>query len=395
MVTASRRSAIPPFIVMDVMRAADARAAAGGNVIHLEVGQPSTAAPPQVIEAARAALVTDRIGYTDALGLPALRQRIARHYGERYGVDLDWRRIVVTTGSSAAFVLAFLAAFDAGDRLAMAIPGYPAYRHIAAAFGIETVPIVVDATTRFQPTTEHIGNLATAPTGLIVASPANPTGTMLSASALAALAAFCSERRMTLISDEIYHGITYEAAATTALRSTPDAIVINSFSKYFSMTGWRIGWLVVPEPLARRVECLAQNFYISPPTLSQHAAIAAFDCEPALRENVARYARNRALLQAALPELGFPRAAPADGAFYAYVDVSAETDDSLGLSRRLLEETGVATTPGVDFDPVHGRHWLRLSYAGASAEIEEAISRLRDWRQTAASRPADCRPGTD
>lgn len=387
MVNLSRRSAIPPFIVMDVMRAAHERAAAGGHVVHLEVGQPSTPAPAAVVEAAQRALVVDRLGYTDALGLPTLRQRIARHYGERYGVDVDWRCVVVTTGSSAGFVLAFLAAFDAGDRLVMAVPGYPAYRHIAAAFGIETVPIEVNASSRFQPTPDHLATLPVTPAGLVVASPANPTGTMLSTAALADLAGFCRERDITLISDEIYHGITYDAPATTALAVSPDVIIVNSFSKYFSMTGWRVGWMVVPNALTRRIECLAQNFYISPPSLSQHAAIVAFDCDRELQENVARYAHNRDLLQRALPALGFPHVAPADGAFYAYVDLSAYTTDSLDYSRRMLAEAGVATTPGVDFDPVRGNRWLRLSYAGSTAEIEDAIARLADWRGGASGEP--------
>lgn len=387
MVTPSRRSAIPPFIVMDVMRAARERELDGHAIIHLEVGQPSTPAPAGVREAARQALEADRLGYTDAFGLPALRQRIARHYGERYDIDVDWRRIVVTTGSSAGFVLAFLAALDAGDRLAMAIPGYPAYRHIAAAFGIETQPIDTDAASRFQPTVELLSALPMAPTGLIVASPANPSGTMLNAEAMSKLADYSSEHHVTLISDEIYHGITYETPATTALAATADAIVVNSFSKYYSMTGWRVGWLVVPETLTRRIECLAQNFYISPPSLSQHAAIAAFECEAELQENVARYAQNRALLRTALPKLGFSTVAPADGAFYAYIDLSAESADSLEYSRRLLIEAGIAATPGVDFDPTHGNRWLRLSYAGSVAEIEEAIARLTTWRETAGGQP--------
>lgn len=380
MVTGSRRSAIPPFIVMDVMRAAQEREASGEAVIHLEVGQPSTAAPGPVVEAARAALARDRLGYTDALGLPALRQRIARHYGEWYGVSLDWRRVVVTTGSSAGFVLAFLAAFEAGDSLAMAIPGYPAYRHTATALDIRILPIAAEASSRFQPTVDAIGRLKVAPNGLIVASPANPTGTMLSAEALAELAELATERNVTFISDEIYHGITYEAEATTALAVSDEAIVVNSFSKYFSMTGWRLGWLVVPETLIRRIECLAQNLYIAPPTLSQYAAIAAFDCHEELHANIVRYGRNRQMLAAALPEIGFPHFAPADGAFYAYIDVSADTDDSLAYGRRILAETGVALTPGVDFDPERGRCWLRLSYAGSTAEIEEAIARLALWR---------------
>jgi aspartate/methionine/tyrosine aminotransferase len=386
MAKAAVRSAIPPFIVMDVLRAANERAAAGENIVHLEVGQPATPAPAAVLDAARHALASERLGYTDALGLPALRQRIARFYDDRYGVALDWRRVVITTGSSGAFVLSFLAALDAGAALAVAVPGYPAYRHIAHALGIRVVTLRCDAASHFQPTAAMLEACALDPcagplAALIVASPANPTGAMLSRAALAELAGYAADRGLIFISDEIYHGITFDVPATTALAVSDEAIVINSFSKYFSMTGWRLGWLVLPEGLLRAAECLAQNLYLSPPTLSQHAALAAFDCDAALRANVERYRRNRALLLAALPSLGFTSAAPADGAFYIYADIGDLAADSRVLATRLLAEAGVAVTPGVDFDPAEGDRAVRLSYAGETAEIAEAIRRLSHWRE--------------
>src|SRR4051794_19748173 len=304
------RGKIPPFIVMEVVRAAAARAAAGGDVLHLEIGQPSTAAPRAVIEAAQAALGRDVLGYTDALGVPALRTRIARFYGERYGLAVPAERIAVTVGSSGAFLLAFLAAFDAGDRVAVTAPGYPAYRHILRALGIEPVELPVGPATGFQPTVELlecVGPLA----GLVVASPANPTGTMLSHVQYQDLARWCTARAVRLVSDEIYHGICYGAPATSALAATQDAVVVNSFSKYFSMTGWRLGWMVLPDDLVRSVECLAQNLFISAPSLAQHAAIAAFDATDELDANVRRYAANRALLLNELPAAGFRDLAPA------------------------------------------------------------------------------------
>lgn len=377
MPTPSRRSGIPPFIVMDVMREANARVAAGFDVIHLEVGQPSTPAPTAVREAAAEALATDRLGYTDALGLPALRARIARHYGETYDVDVDPRRIIVTAGSSAGFLLAFLAAFDPGDRVLVGLPGYPAYRHIPAATGLEVVAQALDATTRYQLRAEHLEARPVA--GAVVASPANPTGSMLAAADLAALVVAARDRGIRLISDEIYHGITYGEPAATALAWGDEPIVVNSFSKYFSMTGWRLGWLIVPENLVRPIECLAQNLYIAPPSLSQHAALAAFDAIGELEANVARYAENRALLLDALPRLGLHDLAPADGAFYLYVDIGHLSLDAARFARRLLAETGVAVTPGNDFDPLAGGRWLRLSYAGATAEIAEAIRRFAAW----------------
>ena len=372
------RGAVPPFIVMDVMRAANERAAAGEDIVHLEVGQPATPAPRAVLEAASRVLETDPIGYTDATGIGGLRLGIARHYRARHGIDVDPARIVVTTGSSGGFILAFLSAFDPGDRVALAEPGYPAYRNILSALGIETVCIQTAAETRFQPTPALLdaeGRLD----GLIVASPANPTGTMLDRDALAQIVDYCAARGIRLVSDEIYHGIAYRGAAETALRFTGDAVIINSFSKYFSMTGWRIGWMVVPEDLGRSVECLAQNLFISPPTLAQHAALAAFDCAEELDGNVARYAENREILLAGLPGIGFSRFAPADGAFYLYADVSAFGVDSRELSRRLLAEAGVALAPGLDFDRRRGGDYVRISFAGSQDDMREALSRLGDW----------------
>ena len=327
---ASKRGAIPPFIVMDVLRAANRREAEGGDVLHLELGEPATGAPRAVVDAAKAALEAEQLGYTEALGLPALRNRISMHYRATQDIAVDPERIVVTTGSSGGFVLSFLAAFDVGDRVALADPGYPGYRNILLALGIEPVCLPVGSETRFQPTPCLLETIESPLDGLIVASPSNPTGTMLSADDMAALAGYCRDRGVRLISDEIYHGITYEKPGVTALRYSDDAIVITSFSKYFAMTGWRIGWMVVPVELelARAIECLAQNIYISPPTLSQIAAQAVFDCAAELDRNVARYSENRRLLLDRLPEAGFDRLAPADGAFYLYADVARLTNDS-------------------------------------------------------------------
>jgi aspartate/methionine/tyrosine aminotransferase len=374
----SRRGLVPPFIAMDVLRAANEREAAGHSVIHLEVGQPGTPAPAAVLEAARAALAGDRIGYTDALGIPQLREAIARQYQDRYAVAVEAGDIVVTTGSSAAFQLAFLAAFEPGDRVALAAPGYPAYRNILSALGLEPVLIEVGENAHYQPNPELLaeaGDIA----GLIVASPANPTGTMIPTGDLARLTGYCRERGIRLVSDEIYHGITYESAPQTARAFGRESIIVNSFSKYYSMTGWRLGWMVVPPDLARSVECLAQNFYISPPALSQLAALPVFGCRAELDGHVQRYRANRDRLIATLTKAGLDRFAPAEGAFYLYVDVSALTGDSEAFCRRMLAETGVATTPGRDFDPVHGDSWLRLSFAGSTEDIAEAARRLALW----------------
>jgi len=378
----SIRGQVPPFIVMDVMAEANRREVAGEDVLHLEVGQPSTGAPSGVIEVAQATLVSDKLGYTEALGIDPLRERIARYYGETHDIDLAADRVVVTTGSSGGFMLAFLSAFDAGDRVALADPGYPAYRNILSALGIEAVAIPTTIDDRYQPTPELLDRVVRetgAIDGLIVASPANPTGTMLAAAEMKALTGYCDANGIRLISDEIYHGITYEGAGETALSFTDNAFIVNSFSKYYSMTGWRVGWMVVPEDLHRSVECLAQNLFISVPALSQRAACAAFDCREELDANVLRYAANRELLLRELPKAGLDRLAPADGAFYIYAEVGHLTNDSEAFCRQILAETGVAMAPGTDFDRERGRATVRISFAGDTATMGEAARRLQAW----------------
>ncbi|MGV8996972.1 MAG: pyridoxal phosphate-dependent aminotransferase [Parvibaculaceae bacterium] len=357
------------------------------RIIHLEVGQPSTPAPRLVRDAAAHALVHERLGYTDALGLPKLRARIARHYREHYNADVSDERVVITSGSSGGFILAFLACFDAGARVAISEPGYPAYRNILIALGLVPVGIPVGPDTRWSMTPELIdaaerehGPIA----GVLVASPANPTGTMLTPEALAVLTASCADKGRWFISDEIYHGISYGMSEATALTSSPDAIVANSFSKYYSMTGWRLGWLVVPDRLVRPMERLAQSLFISPPAIAQVAAIAAFDATDELDTNVAVYAANRDLLLDTLPAAGLDNFAPADGAFYLYADVSAllaarGNMDSTEFCHRMLHETGIAATPGLDFDPARGGQTVRFSFAGATADMAEAAARLKQW----------------
>ena len=371
----AQRGRISPFIVMDVVRAANAQAAAGSEVLHLEVGQPATKAPQPVLDAVKRALDDSLIGYSDAFGLPDLRQALAGHYAALYGVELDPARIAATPGSSGGFLLAFLAAFEPGDRVALAAPGYPAYRNILQALDVEPVLLETDLEHRYQPTPDLLQGAGRLD-GLIVASPSNPTGTVLDRAALRALVDYCAAEGIRLVSDEIYHGITYEERATSALELTDTAIVINSFSKYFCMTGWRLGWMVLPEDLVRPVECLAQNFFVAAPTLSQHAAVAAFDCRPELDARVAAYARNRGLLLERLPHAGFERLAPADGAFYLYADASRLTNDSPALCARILKETGVALTPGVDFDPARGHRFVRFSFAGSEGDMRAACDRL-------------------
>ena len=371
----AQRGRISPFIVMDVVRAANAQAADGSEVLHLEVGQPATKAPQPVLDAAKRALDDSLIGYSDAFGLPELRQALAGHYAALYGVELDPARIAATPGSSGGFLLAFLAAFEPGDRVALAAPGYPAYRNILQALDVEAVLLETDLEHRYQPTPDLLQGAGRLD-GLIVASPSNPTGTVLDRAALRALVDYCAAEGIRLVSDEIYHGITYEERATSALELTDTAIVINSFSKYFCMTGWRLGWMVLPEDLVRPVECLAQNFFVAAPTLSQHAAVAAFDCRPELDARVAAYARNRSLLLERLPHAGFERLAPADGAFYLYADAGRLTNDSPALCARILKETGVALTPGVDFDPARGHRFVRFSFAGSEGDMRAACDRL-------------------
>lgn len=371
----SRRGAVDPFIVMDVMEAARAAEAAGRHIIHMEVGQPGTPAPRGARDAVATALARgDALGYTVALGLPELRARIARRYGERHDLDLDPARVVVTAGSSGAFVLAFTALFDADARVGIGAPGYPSYRQILRALDLYAVDIPTSPEHRYQPAPADVADHRL--DGLLVASPANPTGTMLDRTALAGLIAACHDAGAAFVSDEIYHGIEYDRPAVSALSITDDCYVINSFSKYFSMTGWRIGWMIVPPDHVRRIERLAQNLFICPPHASQVAALAALDCDDELQRNCEVYATNRRLLLEGLPAAGFTRLAPPDGAFYVYADVGDITDDSLSFCRRLLDEAGVAVTPGLDFDPARGATTLRFSYARSTADIEEGVRRL-------------------
>jgi aspartate/methionine/tyrosine aminotransferase len=377
----SVRSDVPPFMVMDVMAAAARIEAAGGHVIHMEVGQPAARAPASAIAAAQAALAVGRIVYTEMLGIPTLRTRIARHYGESYGVDLEPRRVAVTTGSSAGFILAFLALFDPGDRVAVALPGYPPYRNILSALGCEPVTIETTHDTRWTITPEMLlaAHRKKPLQGVLVASPANPTGTMMTASDLQDLCAAAESAGIRFISDEIYHGLDYAFRAETAARFSADAVIINSFSKYFCMTGWRIGWMVLPEPLIRTVERLQGKLAISVPALSQIAAEAAFDGRDEMEAVKHGYEQNRRILLEGLPKAGLDRMLPVDGAFYLYVDVSPFCDDSLDFARRMLEEAHIAATPGADFDPLRGKRFIRFCYAGSSADMHEAVARLTRW----------------
>lgn len=374
----STRGDVDPFIVMDVMEAARKAEATGRHIIHMEVGQPGTGAP-----AAARALLADELanplGYTVGLGLPELRARIAQHYGDWYGVDLDPARVAITSGASGAFLLAFSALFDNGERVGLGTPCYPSYRQILRAVGLTPVDIPTTLEQRFQPQPDDVAAHDLA--GLIVASPANPTGTMLDAPALADLAAACAARDAALISDEIYHGIDYEARPVSALQVTDQAYVVNSFSKYFSMTGWRVGWMVVPEDHVRRIERLAQNMFICAPHASQRLALHAMDCTTELEANKAVYATNRALMIDGLKAAGLDRFAPPDGAFYIYVDVSAHTDDARAFAAEILDKAGVAVTPGLDFDAARGHRWLRFSYARSTDDIRQGLDRLAAFMQ--------------
>jgi aspartate/methionine/tyrosine aminotransferase len=376
----ARARAIEPFIVMDVMTEANRRAAEGADIIHMEVGQPATPAPRAARERAARAVRDERLGYTEALGMPALRERIAHYTNNRYGTTIGPERVVVTAGSSAGFVLAFLAVLEHGEAFGLPSPGYPCYRQILKALGMRPNLIETSGQGRWMPTAADVAQLGSGgAAGLLLASPSNPTGTMANGSRLAELACACEKQRLWLISDEIYHGLEYEMPAETALSHSDTAIVVNSFSKYFSMTGWRIGWLVVPQSMTRTVERLAQNLYISPPAISQFAALGAFDGLDDLEEIKARYARNRALLLEELPRAGLETILPADGAFYLYADISRYADDSAAFAKELLRDTGVAATPGIDFDPHRGRSYLRLCYAGAEEDMHEAARRIAAW----------------
>ena len=377
------RAGIPPFHVMDVWLAAAERQRSHGDLVNLSAGQPSVGAPAPVREAAIAALEADQLGYTVALGIPELRAAIARSYADRYGLAVAADDVVVTTGSSGGFLLAFLACFDAGDRVAIASPGYPCYRNILSALGCEVVEIECGPQTRFQPTVAMLEALDPPVSGLIIASPANPTGTVLPPEELAAIVSWCDRTGVRLISDEVYHGLVYEGAPATscAWQTSRNAVVANSFSKYFAMTGWRLGWLLVPAELRRAVDRLTGNFSICPPVLAQRAAVQAFS-PAALAEadgHLRQYATNRRLLLDGLRALGVTRLAPTDGAFYVYADVGDYTDDSLRFCERLLADTGLALAPGIDFDTERGNTYVRLSFAGPQSDIEEGLRRLARW----------------
>ena len=379
----ARRADIPPFHVMDVWAAAGERQRTHGDLVNLSAGQPSTGAPAAVRAAATAAIADDVLGYTVALGIPQLRDAVAGHYARTYGLDVPAEQVVITTGSSGGFLLAFLSAFDAGDRVAMARPGYPCYRNILTALGCEVVELPCGPGTRYQPTVAMLEALDEPVKGLVVASPANPTGTVLAPAELSALAEYCERTGVQLVSDEIYHGISYAGAPATscAWETSRAAIVVNSFSKYFSMTGWRLGWLLLPERLVRAADCLAGNFTVCPPALAQRAALGAF-AEASYAEadgHVARYGVNRDVLLDGLPRLGITRLAPADGAFYVYAEVAHLSADSMDLVYRLLADVGVALAPGLDFDPVDGHRWVRFSCAGSTDDVREALRRIEAW----------------
>lgn len=378
---AATRSNVPPFMVMDVVAAAARIEAAGGHVIHMEVGQPAAPAPKAAIEAARAALGGRPIGYTETLGIASLRARIARHYAEKYRVTIAPERVVVTTGSSAGFILAFLALFEAGDRVAVATPGYPPYRHILSALGCDAVEIETSANSRWEITSDMLleAHGKQRLHGVLIASPANPTGTIMEARALAELIKTADDNGIRVISDEIYHGLDYTMPAETAARISEHAVIINSFSKYFCMTGWRVGWMVVPPELVRPIERLQQNLAISVPTLSQIAAEAAFEGRAEMEAVKRGYEENRKILLEGLPHAGLDSFLPADGAFYLYANVASLTDDSFDFAKRMLEQAGVAATPGIDFDPARGKQYLRFCYAGSAPDMKEAVARIARW----------------
>jgi aspartate/methionine/tyrosine aminotransferase len=377
----AQRANVPPFHVMDLLAAAQARQASSGDLVNFVAGQPSTGAPAAVREEAKRLLDAGPLGYTVATGIPELRAAIAEHHRRASGIDVGPEDVVVTTGSSGGFLLAFLAAFEPGDRVVMARPGYPCYRNVLTALGCEVVEVDCGPETRFQPTVAQLDAVPGPIAGLVIASPANPTGTMIPADELTAIARWCDDRGVRLISDEIYHGITYAGATSSAWQTSRTGVTFGSFSKYFSMTGWRLGWMLVPEDLRRPVDVLTGNFTICPPVLAQHAAVAAFTPESyaELDGHVARYAANRRILLDGLPALGIDRLAPADGAFYVYADVGHLTDDSYAWCLRALDETGVAMAPGIDFDTAQGNRFVRLSFAGTAEEMHEGLARLRTW----------------
>jgi aspartate/methionine/tyrosine aminotransferase len=387
----AERASVPPFHVMDVLSAANARQRAKGDMVSLAAGQPSAGAPAPVRDAAAKALADQNLGYTEQLGIPEIREAVAGHYARRHALDVDPHDVVITTGSSGGFLLAFLAAFDTGDRVAIARPGYPAYRNILTALGAEIVELPCGETTRFQPTVDMLDNLDGPIDGLVLASPANPTGTVLNPAELAAIAGWCAEKGVQLVSDEIYHGISYGAETASAWQYSREAVSVNSFSKYFAMTGWRLGWMLVPQRLHRAVDCLTGNFNICAPAIAQHAATAAFDEESyaELDGHVARYRVNRDRLLDGLTNMGIDKLAPVDGAFYAYANVAHLTNDSMSFCQRLLADTGLAIVPGIDFDPVNGNRFVRFSFAGTTDSVDEGLRRLGEWLSREPATPAN------
>ena len=376
----SNRSKMPPFMAMDVMRLAAELEADGSDIVHLEVGQPCSPAPQKVIDALAASMGQLKThGYSVALGIPELRLRIADHYEQWYGEKIGPERVAVTVGSSMAFAISFLASFDIGDKIAIPNPGYPAYRNLMLGMGLEPVTLNAGPSEGWVPRLKDMEKWDNLPDGLMIASPHNPTGVIISDNELKDICEWCDKNGVRLISDEIYHGLSYKSRCETALKYSDNVIVINSLSKYFSMTGWRIGWMILPEQLLNTAEKLAQNLYISAPTPNQIAAIAAFDCSEELDQNIRRYKENRNILLSGLPAEFLGNAAPCDGAFYIYADISALSVDSVNFAKKLLDETGVATTPGVDFDPINGHRYLRLSFAGATQTMNEAVKRINEF----------------
>lgn len=379
MIKKSSRGEVSPFYAMEILKEANRMEINGCNIMHMETGEPGNIAPSRVIRAAHKALECEELGYTEAEGFPPLRKRIIQHYKDFYGIDVEYNRVAVTLGSSGGLLLAFIAAFDVGDRVAMASPSYPAYRNVLKSLGIEVIELHTSIESRFQPTVNLLKELDKPIQGLIIASPSNPTGTMIPTEELKNISKFCDDVGIRIISDEIYHGITYERRADSVLSYSSSAVVANGFSKYFAMTGWRLGWVVLPHDLVRSIELLAQNFFISPPALAQHAAIAAFDCRDELEENVRMYAENRKILLEALPRAGFSDLAPSDGAFYIYAKVTNITNNSEYFCREMLNTIGVAATPGIDFDQRDGNQYVRFSYAAKTETVRRSAELILDW----------------
>ncbi|MBS96993.1 MAG: aminotransferase class I/II-fold pyridoxal phosphate-dependent enzyme [SAR202 cluster bacterium] len=376
----SKRGNVDPFIVMDVMEAARKAEESGRRIIHMEVGQPGTAAPKQATNSVIESMTNNNLGYTVALGLPELRMRISQLYGEWYNVDINPNRIAITPGSSSAFVASFTSLFDSGDRVGIAAPGYPSYKQILKALDLVPVTIRTIIENRFQPLPEDLPNNDLS--GFLIASPANPTGSMLDYQSLSDLIHISQENNISFISDEIYHGIEYETKAVTALEITDDCYVINSFSKYFSMTGWRIGWIIVPENHIRQIESIVQNMFICAPHVSQIAAIAAMDAKDELEYNMSVYRKNRSLMIEGLAKAGFTEIAPPDGAFYIYANISKFSNNSFKFTREILDEAGIAITPGFDFDAERGNETIRFSYAGTTDDMKEGLNRLYKYMKS-------------